>query len=112
MYYMPGIVLYMFYVLIHLMHTTAFCTGYRYCLHFADKAAEHKQRTVMCLRSHKCWTPELYTDFNFGTPSSGLYCMTMDKLHKLSGPQFLHLSDGDSNASYPAQSLCWDTMLV
>lgn len=40
---MPGIVLCMFYVLIHLIHTAAFCTGYRYCLHFADKAAEHKQ---------------------------------------------------------------------
>ena len=58
----------------------------------------------MCLRSHSCWTPKLHTDFNFGTPSSGLYWMTMDKLHKLSGPQFLHLSDGDSNASCPAQS--------
>lgn len=39
------------------------------------------------------WNPQLWPLLN-----------TMDKLHKLSGPQFLHLSDGDSNASRPAQS--------
>lgn len=53
---------------------------------------------------------ELCTGFNFGTRSSGLYCVTLDKLHKLSELPFLHLSDGDFSAFSTA--LLWSILML
>lgn len=39
-------------ILILFIKTTAFCARYHYCLQFAEKGPEHKERKETCLRSH------------------------------------------------------------